>query len=649
MPSFLITLVSATSRKSGLGILDTNLGFHYLQIDPQDLQQFPFSMYRGVTFFEQQVYLTTPQSIRVYGYGKNPKSPVLSLKQEISYYDWPLTSAKPPYVGLVPILLSKKRNRILVGNNSQCAVDELSFSGKFIRRSSLWSIAPDVFKAPKVCKLGFTYGQTRQLCEADNGSIYMTVANCYGLGRGKIIDFDTGKVLLDGLHDPHGGIIANELYVLQDTLKGPYGRAIENGKLTAYALPAGKTRSLNRISWRRILKNDTHKRHRVPQQLRGIAVADNKIYCGASFFGGTNLQMRPNRIISFDATNGRQAESFDLPDLVDFRNPQIFGMTLLPDNWNCTRPGQELTYFSGEKQVEPKLYVQPVKKTPPKKKKIVEQTALPPQTVQKKKVKTVKKVVLGSQSVSIDHVSLCYRRTGHFLFSLSKKERTSKKYWALRNVSTTFYEGETIGLIGRNGSGKSTLSMMISGALTPDKGKVITHGRVQLLALGIGFRPLLTGRENVMISGAILGMARKNIKAQMEEIEDFAELGDFFDEPIRTYSAGMKSRLGFAVSTAVEPDILILDEVMSTGDAAFRNKANKRMEKMRAKTKTVIIVSHSPGQVKELCSRVIWLEQGRLVMDGSTTNILPIYEEFCQNPDQWLCDHQKIANLLSDL
>lgn len=246
-------------------------------------------------------------------------------------------------------------------------------------------------------------------------------------------------------------------------------------------------------------------------------------------------------------------------------------------------------------------------------------------------------------SVLLQNVSLCYQRRASFFLSRNKHLRKNKGFWALRDVNLTIYEGESLGVIGRNGSGKSTISMIISGSLQPDSGTVTVNGRVQLLALGIGFRPTMTGRENVMISGCILGLSRREIKAKMDEIEEFAELGDFFDEPVKIYSAGMRSRLGFAVSTAVNPDILILDEVMSTGDAAFRRKANERMEEMRARTKTVIIVSHNPGLLRELCSRVVWLEKGCLVMDGCAEEVLPVYEEFCRNPRKWLLDNGNLV------
>lgn len=247
-------------------------------------------------------------------------------------------------------------------------------------------------------------------------------------------------------------------------------------------------------------------------------------------------------------------------------------------------------------------------------------------------------------SIELDNVSLCYRRRAMFFLSKNKNLRKGKEFWALRDVTLTVYEGETIGFIGRNGSGKSTISRIISGSLKPDNGKIIVNGRVQLLALGIGFRPAMTGRENAIISGTILGLSRKEIKEKMEEIENFTELGDFFDEPVKTYSSGMRSRLGFAVSTIVNPDILILDEVMSTGDAAFRKKASERMAEMRERTKTVLIVSHSQDQLREMCSRIAWFEKGRLIMDGQVDEILSAYGEFCKNPAKWKNNNHLLFN-----
>lgn len=251
---------------------------------------------------------------------------------------------------------------------------------------------------------------------------------------------------------------------------------------------------------------------------------------------------------------------------------------------------------------------------------------------------------ISKPSIELNNISLCYRRRAMFFLSKNKNLRKEKEFWALRDVSLTIYEGETIGFIGRNGSGKSTISRIISGSLKPDNGEILINGKVQLLALGIGFRPAMTGRENAIISGTILGLSRREIKEKMDEIEHFTELGDFFDEPVKTYSNGMRSRLGFAVSTIVNPDILILDEIMSTGDAAFQKKASARMAEMRERTKTVLIVSHNSGQLRELCSRIVWFEKSRVVMDGLVDEVLSVYEEFCKNPEKWKKNNLHLFN-----
>lgn len=660
MPSFLVTLASRTNSRTGLGIFDTKAGFHYLQDDSPAIHQLPFSPYRGIAQFEQHIFITTPHSIRIYEHGNTSNAPLFILQREINHFDWSLVPSYGPYPGLIPILHSTKRNSILVGNNSLCCIDELSGEGTFLGRFSLGNIAPDIFVPPEQFSLNFTYGQIRHLCETAEGEILVTVANCNNSSKGKIINFETGASLLNDLHDPHGGLVYHDHFFLQDSVKGLYRKSSQNGKLLSYDLTKTQTLRLNGLAWEAILQKSTDKSQYNLKQLQGMAISNERIFCGASFFGKPSEQTSLNHIVSFDLSTGEQKDLFDIPDLEEFRNPQVASMTLLPEEWQISQ-SHKLVFFQAGNQITPNPYQpkpeklekstpEPANKTtPPQQETPLVTKGIPVINVPKEPTCNSKKkpAIRKKLSISIDHVSLCYRRVGSFLFSLTKKNRVKREYWALKDVSTSIYEGETIGLIGRNGSGKSTIAMAISGALMPDKGKITTYGRVQLLALGIGFRPQLTGRENVLISGTILGMSRKAIKAKMDEIEEFAELGDFFDEPIRTYSAGMKSRLGFAVSTAVQPDILILDEVMSTGDAAFRIKANKRMKQMREKTKTVLVVSHNPSQIKELCSRVVWLEQGRLLMDGSTDDILPIYEQFCKMPDKWLADHSEISALLT--
>jgi ABC-type polysaccharide/polyol phosphate transport system ATPase subunit len=250
-------------------------------------------------------------------------------------------------------------------------------------------------------------------------------------------------------------------------------------------------------------------------------------------------------------------------------------------------------------------------------------------------------------SLELNDVGLCYKRTGQFSLWKNKNLRKERKHWALKHITFKVYKGDCVGIIGRNGSGKSTLSMICAGVLSPDRGNVIKNGRSRLLSLGLGFKPDCTGRMNINISASIIGLSRKEIKKKMPEIEEFAELGDFIDEPVRTYSAGMRSRLGFAIATSVVPEILILDEVMSTGDASFRKKAEARMKNMLAEAGTVIMVSHSPDSVKSLCNRVLWIEKSRLIMDGDPESIVDAYLKFSENPNKWLNLHPEIFKMIN--
>lgn len=201
-------------------------------------------------------------------------------------------------------------------------------------------------------------------------------------------------------------------------------------------------------------------------------------------------------------------------------------------------------------------------------------------------------------------------------------------FWALRDVSLTVERGETFGIIGRNGAGKSTLLKVIARVLRPASGRVIVRGRVApLLELGAGFHSELTGRENVYLNGALLGLSKATIQALIDEIIDFAEIWEFIDAPLRTYSTGMVARLGFAVATAVRPEILIVDEVLSVGDQPFQEKCTERMTAFRQQGTTILIVSHSAALVGSLCQRAAWFDRGSLKIVGDSATVLEEYHQ----------------------
>lgn len=238
--------------------------------------------------------------------------------------------------------------------------------------------------------------------------------------------------------------------------------------------------------------------------------------------------------------------------------------------------------------------------------------------------------------IEFKDVGLCYYRKGGFLLNFKRGLHKPRYFWALRNISFNISEGETIGIIGRNGSGKSTAALLMAGVYKPDEGMITISGQTYLLALGTGFRPELSGRDNIIINATYLGHSRKYIYDHMDEIIDFAELGEFIDEPVRTYSRGMGSRLAFSIASAMEPEILIIDEVMASGDEAFKTKAEKRIQEMVSKAKTVIIISHQTTTIQKMCSRCLWIEHGGLVMDGQPEDVIKSYSAFCKDPKKKL-------------
>ena len=213
-----------------------------------------------------------------------------------------------------------------------------------------------------------------------------------------------------------------------------------------------------------------------------------------------------------------------------------------------------------------------------------------------------------------------------YIIKMLKRELMFQEFLALKNINFTVKRGESWGLIGKNGSGKSTLLKLISGIIRPYQGNVTVNGSISpLIELGAGFDPELTARENIFLNGALLGYSKRFIESHFQEIVDFAELNDFIDVPIKNFSSGMSARLGFAIATVQKPDILIVDEVLAVGDLAFQQKCKERMESLLSNGTTLLFVSHSIEQVKELCSKAIWIDNGEVRAIGDTYSVSQEY------------------------
>lgn len=237
-------------------------------------------------------------------------------------------------------------------------------------------------------------------------------------------------------------------------------------------------------------------------------------------------------------------------------------------------------------------------------------------------------------AINVDHVGVKFLMNNQkvdnlkeFIIKKISKRISYKEFWALKDVTFTVERGDRVGILGLNGAGKSTLLKVIAGVLKATEGKVTTQGKIApLLELGAGFDPQYTGAENIYLYGAVLGYSKDFIRDKYNEIVEFSELGDFINSPVKNYSSGMKTRLGFSIATVVEPDILILDEVFAVGDAKFRKKSENKIKTMFDQGVTVLFVSHNIEQVKRICNKAIFLEKGTLIAGGEVEDICDIYE-----------------------
>lgn len=237
------------------------------------------------------------------------------------------------------------------------------------------------------------------------------------------------------------------------------------------------------------------------------------------------------------------------------------------------------------------------------------------------------------KTVEVNDLSMCFNLASQGVDSIkdyfikrAKQQIKGQPFWALRDVSFSLEKGDALGIVGYNGSGKSTLLKTIAGILKPTKGSVHTYGKIApLIELGAGFDFDLTAKENIYLNGAVLGYNRDFMNSKMDYIINFSELHDFMEVPVKNFSSGMVSRLGFSIATIIEPEILILDEVLAVGDFRFQEKSLARTKEIIATGATVLYVSHSAAQVQKICSRVIWLDKGKIVMDGDTESVVAAY------------------------
>ena len=240
---------------------------------------------------------------------------------------------------------------------------------------------------------------------------------------------------------------------------------------------------------------------------------------------------------------------------------------------------------------------------------------------------------MSEYAIEVENLCIQYKTLKKYSIkqSLFKGRRKKEQdFAAVKNVSFKIKKGEILGIVGKNGSGKSTMLRAIAGIFSPNSGSIDLHGNsISLLSIGVGFQKDLSGRENILLSGMLLGFSEQQIMERMESIIEFSELGEFIDAPVRTYSSGMYSKLAFSITAILETDIILIDEMLSVGDTRFKKKSFKKMKELISdKNRTVVIVSHDMKSVAKLCTKVLWINDGELVMLGDTKEVLEAYEKF---------------------
>jgi ABC-type polysaccharide/polyol phosphate transport system ATPase subunit len=609
-----------------------------LYVQLLDLGGLPLSMHhaRGISLLDDRLYVIVPCALLIFRVQPNGDGPLFALEKTVCRPEWVVGDSAQGDLHAVHASPSKKC--LYVSFNAYSAVDVLDLEGEFLERRYLWDLVPSVFPLPNhITGEYFHFGVVRHIFEAPDGELLLTAAMLNGTMESAILSCDSGRMVLGPFSQPlHSGLVFQNRLSFCD---------IRKAEIPAYQWPIREDEAdLNPTQLFKATISDKQWEG-MELAVRGITCLNNRLLCGVFCMGRPQKDGYAPRMMEFDLETGTQLNEHLLPSFNELIDPTVYellqvspaveaamqswsghhlyrGHKPLESMWSLSAAGSEL--IPSASQTGSVISTDPVH-----------------ETHGEKSILNYDETAASTRPAIIaENVAVKFVRGGSIFDSFSRKKKSKRTFWALKDISFTLFEGDVLGVIGRNGSGKSTLSMVCAGVYLPDKGQIDVSGRVQLLALGTGFRGDMTGRENAIINGSLLGLSRRETQSKMKEIEEFAEIGEFMDEPVRTYSSGMRSRLGFAVATAVKPDILILDEIMSTGDRSFQDKAMRRMQQMRGLARSVIIVSHQPGQVRKLCNKVLWLEKGRTVMFGKTRMVVDSYNEFCFNPDEWLKQHQ---------
>jgi len=625
-------------------------------------KEYPLCGFRGMCVAGDRIIVCTSIELLVFKWDTEGNS-LLVLDKRIQRTEW-VVGAKSSG-SLLDVFYSESRGTLFVSYCSMDAVDELDLNGNLIERTYLWDFLPDEYSLESYdinSTTGFFY--LNRIFE-HNEKIYVVFSNILKSGKGQIVNLTDRCVVLDGLDMPQGVVYRNNELFVNNSI---------GCNVSKYSLDKDGNLTLTSDIYR--------PRSCYSLWTEGFEFLDalyieektERLLTYSSHWKPLSVSQSTGKVYEFDLKTRRQLGEYLIPEYSGLSVPYVRTLMSVDEDISnhldslplenrfvnidldvaCQcRPNPFFRILERERLRD----IEREKKKEQQKERQREQERLRQIEIRKEKQFEKKRLRQGSQILNSDKeieskianfnhdqverhpvitasdVVLRYRKQRH------RSKDGAKFFTALNGVSFTICKNDIVGLIGRNGSGKSTLGKLIAGVLKPDSGTLHVDGRVSLLTLGTGFKQELTGRDNIYINASMLGYTKKQIRDVIESIIEFTEIGDFIDEPIKTYSSGMKSRLGFAIAAYMEPEILVIDEVLSTGDNYFRSKAKRKIKEMMEMAKCVIIVSHQLDFVKNVCTKCLWVEQGLPIMFDDSKTVVKEYSKYGNDPRRWCRNH----------
>jgi len=637
----LVGMEAKQSRIGSLAIIDIETGqYDYLCVPEDDAESAGF---RGISYLNGILYAVKANALYLFKFIFDENSTELQLLKKVVRPEWN-RGTKGIYANLLDVFACKDREKVFVTSGSNDEIYEFSLGGEILNKDYVWDLVPQlVGECNSVYKDGCGFTLLNHIGLGINGNLWATLGRGGVTGKGKVVDIQTGETVIEGIDSLYDGVVdGNKLFISSSGSAVALSYHIQvhtDGSYSATPLMEYKAKKTD-SKW---LDSKFI--------MRGLIAQHDKLIAAVSAWSQPGDNQLSSRILVFNQSSGQLERDVVLPEIEGLEWQTFYNL--------CELPSEVKAYLPLPKERRIKLSKAIVNKIETRKLISSEDTngvgdeceALNSEGLRiEPEVNSIAVQEKGNRvpKVSFENVSLSFPGSKNGFIRTLLTSVSANNFWALRDVTFNIYEHEVVGIIGRNGSGKSTAVKLIGGVYKADKGIVKVDGKVSVLSLRAGFKPELTGRDNIYLRGAYLGLSREQIDQCINEIIEFSELKSFIDEPVRHYSSGMGARLAFAIGTVLKPELLVIDEALSTGDSAFREKASKQVAQLVENSNAVIIVSHQMNFLKELCSRIIWLDKGEFIMEGEPQNVIETYAIFSHDPDLWLEKWRKNQDSMLD-